>query len=233
MKQSPSELRKISEGVFDQATLMTLYQLAKEKKLDELTGIVSTGKEANVYHGFLGEREIAVKVYCVEASNFRNMEHYIRGDNRFRKWKNRRQLVHMWARKEFKNFLRVYREVECPEPLAVEKNVLVMSFIGKDGVAAPRMKESPPENPEEFLERILEYMRRMYRKGFVHGDLSEYNILNNGEPVLIDFSQGILLDHPYAEELLRRDIRNMVDYFCKFEIEKNEEKVLEFVKGQE
>jgi len=224
------ELRKISESVFDKSTLMTLYKLAKDKKLDEMVGIVSTGKESNVYHGWLGNREIAIKIYAIEASNFKNMDRYILGDRRFPAWKNRRQLVYMWAKKEFKNLMRVYRKISCPEPIAVEKNVLVISFIGENGIHAPKLKDLPPEKPKEFFDEILGFVRIMYKQGFVHGDLSEYNILNADKPVLIDFSQGVLLDHPYAEELLQRDVRNLCNYFSGLGIKAREDEILRRIK---
>ena len=230
VKQTEFELRKISEGVFDKSALMTLYKLTRRGCLDEIKSIISTGKESNVYHGFLGEREIAIKIYLIETSDFKTMEKYIRGDKRFSGWKNRRQLIFNWAKKEFRNLSRVYKTVKCPEPICVEKNVLVMSFIGEDGIPAPKLKDLPAENPEKFFKRITHYIRELYRKGIVHGDLSEYNILNWNEPVLIDFSMGILLDHPLADELLKRDITNVSNYFRKFGIEKNKEEILDFVK---
>ncbi|MEA3255111.1 MAG: serine protein kinase RIO [Candidatus Altiarchaeota archaeon] len=228
-KQSEYELRKISEGVFDKSTLMALYKLFRRGCLDELKGIVSTGKESRVYHGLWGDKEVAVKIYSIEASDFKTMEKYIRGDHRFPRWRNRRQLIYIWAHKEFQNLARVYGKIKCPEPIAVEKNILVMSFIGEEGVSAPRMKDHPPDDLEECLKKILGYIREIYKLDLVHCDLSEYNVLNWGQPYLIDFSMGVLLDHPLAEELLHRDVRNILTYFRKLGIEKNEGKVLDFV----
>ncbi|MBN2013857.1 MAG: serine protein kinase RIO [Candidatus Altiarchaeota archaeon] len=230
IKQTEYELRKISEGVFDRSTLMTLYDLSKKNLIRELKSIVATGKESNVYHGLLNREEIAVKIYLVETSDFKTMEKYLRGDRRFSSWKNHRHLIYNWAKKEFKNLSRLQSVVRCPKPIGVENNVLVMEFIGEDGIAAQRLKDSPPENPKRFFRKIKQYMKAMYKQGIIHGDLSEYNILNWGEPVIIDLSMGVLLDHPLAEELLRRDIRNVLNYFRKFGIEEDEEKVLDFVR---
>lgn len=230
IKQTEFELRKISEGVFDKSVLMTLYKLSRRGCLDEIKSIISTGKESNVYHGLLREKEIAIKIYSIETSDFKTMERYIRGDRRFSSWKNRRQLIFNWAKKEFDNLSRVYKTVRCPEPICVEKNVLVMGFVGEDGIPAPKLKDLPPENPEKFFNEIIHYIRSMYHKGLIHSDLSEYNILNWDEPVLIDFSMGVLLDHPLADELLRRDITNVLNYFKKFGIKKSEEEILNFVK---
>ncbi|HIE33975.1 MAG TPA: serine protein kinase RIO [Candidatus Altiarchaeales archaeon] len=230
-KQTEFELRKISGGVFDKSTLMTLYKLSRKGSLGEIRSIVSTGKEANVYHGISDDKDIAVKIYAIETSDFKTMGRYILGDRRFGEWKNRRQLIFNWAKKEFKNLKRAYPDVKCPMPIDVENNVLVMEFIGDDGIPAPRMKDFPPKRPRKYFKLIVEYIQKMYSFGIVHGDLSEYNILNWNEPVIIDFSMGVLREHPLAEELLVRDIRNICNYFRNFGINSNHEKILESVKN--
>ena len=48
---------------------------------------------------------------------------------------------------------------------------------------------------------------------------SEYNILNNKEkPCFIDIGQGVLKDHPIANELLTKDIENILKWFKKLGI---------------
>jgi RIO kinase 1 len=62
----------------------------------------------------------------------------------------------------------------------------------------------------------VEGIKKLYRANLVHGDLSEYNILiKNREPYIIDISQGVPLDHPLAEELLQRDVKNISRFFNK------------------
>ncbi len=232
MPHATSELRKISEGVFDNATLFAIEKLINEGKIDRFSGMLSRGKEANLYHGFSNKKtEIAIKIYAIETSDFRNMDRYIRGDVRFPRWKNKRHLVHLWAKKEFHNLSKIYGKVKCPEPFGVEENVLVMGFVGEKGVPAPRLKDEPLENPKDGLKKILSQVRKMYKENLVHGDLSEYNILNwNEEPWLIDFSMGVLTTNPLADELLKRDVHNILKYFRKFGIKKEEAEVLEWVK---
>jgi RIO kinase 1 len=58
--------------------------------------------------------------------------------------------------------------------------VLLMGFIGKNGHAAPRLKDVQLE--EDMLGRlyrqILKFLWKLYHKcRLVHADLSEYNIL--------------------------------------------------------
>jgi len=232
---TPYEDRKISGGVFDRATLTALHVLARKGIFDELTGILSTGKEANIYHGMRGSREVAVKIYLIETSDFRNMDLYIRGDRRFSAWRNKRQLVYNWAQKEYCNLDRIYGKIKCPEPIGIEKNALVMGFIGDKGIAAPKLREAIPKNPEAFLDRVMESIKEMYWCDIIHGDLSEYNILNLGEePYIIDLSMGVPPDHPLAGQLLERDIYNTLNFFRKIGVKdykgKTEPEIIEWVR---
>ena len=127
-----------------------------------------------------------------------------------------RALIVAWAEKEYKNLRRAYEAgVRVPKPIAVRGNVLVMEFIGKDGVPAPIMRENPPENPEKVFNILLEYVKRLYKfANLVHGDLSEYNVLLwNENPVLIDMAQSVVLNHPLSQEFLMRDLKNLLKYF--------------------
>jgi RIO kinase 1 len=109
--------------------------------------------------------------------------------------------------------------VRVPRPIAVEKNVLVMEFIGDKGIPAPRLKDSPHKNLSTTLRTILRYVKMLYSKGqIVHADLSEYNILMRKGPVIIDISQAVHIDHPLSKEYLKRDLENIVRYFSSLGI---------------
>lgn len=75
-----------------------------------------------------------------------HMCRYVSGDFRFRAGycrRNPRKMVKMWAEKEFRNLNRLYQAgIPCPKPILLRQHVLVMSFIGESGVAAPRLKVS-------------------------------------------------------------------------------------------
>ncbi|MFX1541004.1 MAG: RIO1 family regulatory kinase/ATPase, partial [Promethearchaeota archaeon] len=47
----------------------------------------------------------------------------------------------------------------------------------------------------------------------------EYNVMLWKEPVLIDISQAVVLDHPHSEMFFERDIRNILAYFEHFDIQ--------------
>jgi|Deesub1362B_J571_1020462.scaffolds.fasta_scaffold00071_35 RIO kinase 1 len=217
---------KVYSEILDRTTLMALYKLSKRGSIEALGGVLSSGKEANVLHALGSEGEVAVKVYRIYTSDFRNMYEYIEGDPRFMKVrKDRRSVVMAWARKEFRN-LKIAEKagVRVPHPIDIESNVLVMEFIGEDETPAPRLKDIENDMSKEDMKRIcfkiIEYVKRLYEKGdLVHGDVSEYNILvHRNEIFLIDIGQAVLTRHPRAMEFLRRDLENISRYFRRFGI---------------
>ncbi len=215
---------KVFEGVFDNLTINALEKLSK-KYFDELIGPISTGKEANVYLASSGDGWVAVKIYRILARLYKGFDIYIRNDPRFKGISNNpRQLIYAWTKKEFKNLLRA-RNAGVRVPLAIGffRNVLVMEFIGVNGVAAPTAKELPPSNPFEWRDKLFDYIKRLWiNKGMVHGDLSAWNILNfNEEPVIIDISQAVLKSHPLSIKLLKRDINNITNWLKKLGVNDN------------
>jgi RIO kinase 1 len=216
-----SSERATLEEVFDQATRMVIYSFLKSGVLDEVHGVVSTGKEARVYWGKNKEKkEIAVKIYLTSSAEFRKgMFKYIDGDYRFKGVKHdTRSLIFAWAQKEFRNLDQASRaKVRVPTPIGVKNNVLLMEFIGKNGVNAPSLKEQTPANPDKIYALLLTNVTRLYRKAdLVHGDLSEYNIMIwKRKPVIFDVSQAVPTSHPIAEELLRRDLGNLNRFFSR------------------
>jgi RIO kinase 1 len=216
-----SSERATVEEVFDQSTLMVIYNLLNKGVLDEIHGVVSAGKEARVYWSKNKEgKELAVKIYLTSSAEFlKGMHKYIEGDKRFKNVKHdTRSLIFTWAQKEFRNLQQATRaKVNVPKPIEVEKNVLVMEFIGKNGVSAPSLRGQPVNDPEKVYSQLLVGLERLYRKAeIVHGDLSEYNIMMwKGKPVIFDMSQSVPTSHPMADFLLRRDLANLNRFFSR------------------
>ncbi len=226
-----SEAKKAFENVFDHRTQRALLKLADRKVLERLYGTIESGKESVVFLADTpdGER-VLVKIYMTRAGNFREMKQYLQGDKRFRNVKDDRwSIITEWCRKEYRNLQKARNVVRCPEPIDTEDNILVMEFIGEDFRPYPKLKDVEIENPEFGYERVIDGIERLWRQEeLVHGDLSEYNILvEEDELVLIDFSQGIHKTHPRAQELLRRDIEQVADFFEKQGSETDPQKAFE------
>ncbi|NJE76079.1 serine protein kinase RIO [Thermococcus sp. ES12] len=219
-REKDSELYKIANEVFDRTTKETLAYLHRRGKIDTLYGVISTGKEANVFAGVDAEgRRIAVKIYRTYTTEFRRIWEYLAADPRIGYLpKDMRKLVFVWTRREFKNLQRAIKyAVRVPEPIIFRNNVLVMEFIG-DEVPAPRLKDVERElelrDFEELYDFTIRVIERLWKRGdMVHGDLSEYNILLHEGPVVIDWSQATVRRNRMSLELLKRDLRNVINYF--------------------
>jgi RIO kinase 1 len=227
---------KVEDSVFDEATLGALYKLVQDGHIDAFGGPLSTGKEANVYLAQGPEGDVAVKIYRISASDFRTMRDYLDGDPRFEGiGSDKKKVVVAWTKKEFANLKRVLAAgVRVPEPIAVQRNVLVMEFLGRDGERAHRLNEVRVENPETAYEVVREYMRRLYDAGLVHGDLSEYNlVVHEGELAVLDLGQAVTVHHPNYREFLERDCRNVASFFARQGADVTAEGLLAFVSGED
>ncbi|MFW9794681.1 MAG: serine protein kinase RIO [Candidatus Thorarchaeota archaeon] len=223
---------KVVEGVIDPPTLKTLYKLLNRGTISALHGAISTGKEANVYRGEDKEgNSLAVKIYRMSTAETDFMLEYIVGDPRFKRIKKRsRSLIPQWATKEYKNLNRYYNAgVRVPKPLDIERNVLVMEFIGdlESNLPAPLLKNIEIPSPVNVFNEIIGMIETGYTKaGLVHADLSEFNILWLDKPIFIDVSQAVLIGHDYAKQYLLRDIQNIINYFRKLGVSTEDPEVI-------
>src|SRR5574341_2309824 len=223
---------KTLKNVFDLFTEKNIFKLISQGYIDGLHSPLSIGKESNVFTAKKGSEIRIVKIYRLQTCDFNRMYDYIKADPRYSGLSNkRRDVIFAWAHREYRNLLKAREaEVRVPTPYASLQNILIMEFIG-DEKAARKLKDLQPDDPEEFFKDLIEQVRRLYKAGLVHADLSGFNILNHHEkPVLIDMSQTTPLDNPNAEMFLKRDVHNICKLFQKFGIKTDEEKTLKMIK---
>lgn len=210
------------ENVLDGRTKAILFKLLDKGVFNTLNGVISTGKEANVYHATTKlDNDKAVKIYKTSILTFKDRDQYITGEFRFRRGygrKNPRKMVNAWAEKEARNLVRIAKGgVRCPSLHLLKGHVLVMEFIGTDGWPAPLLKDvnlKESQYRQLYLE-CVHILRRLYQDcKLVHADLSEYNLLyHDGGIVVIDVSQSVEHDHPHSLDFLRKDCHNINDFF--------------------
>ncbi|MCQ1537532.1 serine protein kinase RIO [Methanocalculus taiwanensis] len=213
-----ADQRKVLDEVFDEVTLHALYKLANKKVITAVGGSLSTGKEANVFSAGCGEgKDCVIKIYRIRTGNFNAMGDYILGDPRFSNIrKTKKDIIFAWTKKEYSNLSRATEAgLPVPLPIAFDRNILIMEFLGEGGIPYPQLRLDPPADPERAYEEILDLITRLYQKArLIHGDLSEYNILSGGDRLwLIDMGQAVTPDHPSAHRFLFRDIKNINRYF--------------------
>jgi RIO kinase 1 len=235
-KEDLSKKKAAVESVFDERTIFQLRKLITSGPLDRIEGIISAGKEANVYLAYdQSGIEVAVKVYKIDRNTSKWMRDYIIGDPRFKKIpKNISKLIFLWASKEYKNLKRAYKVgLNVPKPMHIKNNILIMEYIGSGNTPAPLLKDvKNPVDTQSLFQEVITFIKNLYQKAhLVHGDLSEFNILyHNHKPIFIDISQAVDVQHPKAEKFLVRDIKNIANFFDKLGIEFTESEKLNFFK---
>ncbi len=209
---------KVLEAVFDKTSVMTLSKLINNGVISYVNGAVGAGKESQMYWAVSPSgQDLAVKIYLVTTSNFKKRFPYLMGDPRFTRIKSgTRNLVELWAQKEFRNLTKTFQcGILCPEPITVIKNILVMKFVGSNGVPSPTLVESEVDYVD--YEKTISIISDLYQKAeLVHADLSEYNIFKTEEgPLVFDFGSAVDIRHPKTREFLERDISNITKFFVK------------------
>ncbi|MDE1811868.1 MAG: serine protein kinase RIO [Thaumarchaeota archaeon] len=209
---------KVLEAVFDKSTVMLLSRMINKGIISYVNGAVGAGKESQMYWAVdPSGQDLAVKIYLVTTSNFKKRYPYLIGDPRFTKIKKgTRSLVELWAKKEFRNLSKSFNAgISCPEPITVMKNILVMKFVGSNGVPSPTLVESEVDYTD--YGKTIEIISDLYQKAeLVHADLSEYNIFKTKTgPMVFDFGSAVDIRHPKTKEFLERDISNITRFFVK------------------
>lgn len=221
------ESQATAEMGLDERTRLILFKLINNGVLEDINGVIATGKESVVlqatgdtsYPDLVVPKECAIKVFKTTLNEFKTRDKYIEADYRFRNRfskQNPRKIVHMWAEKEMHNMKRMQKiGMNCPEVVLLKKHILVMSFIGRDRKPAPKLKDVilKPEKWQSVYHEIVDAMKKLYNVGhLIHADLSEYNILWwENKCWFIDVSQSVQPNHPSGLEFLLRDCNNIAN----------------------
>jgi RIO kinase 1 len=109
--------------------------------------------------------------------------------------------------------------VNVPYPVGPRGDGLLMQFIGDTERAAPRLAEARLSAAEVACARsqLVDNVRLLVGAGFVHADLSAYNLLWWEQQLwLIDFPQTVdVTTNPHAFEYLYRDLGNVASWFAR------------------
>ena len=213
---------------FDAYDLLALSDLVKRGTLNAFGERIGVGKESVVYEA-LGETHLAVKFHRQGRTSFKHIrrlrDHLT--DQPKVPWIYAAALA---ARHEFQIMEKLYPIVSIPRPVAVSRHVLAMEFVS--GPALNRITLSDPENG---LNMILGEVGKARRLGIIHADLSEFNVMvDESGPKIIDWPQAVEVNHPHAQELLERDLVNVLRFFeRKYRIEMPLDRALSRVREAE
>jgi RIO kinase 1 len=130
----------------------------------------------------------------------------------------RRLLARQWPDHEFASLERLWTAgVNVPLPVERTADGLLMQYVGDGDQAAPRLAQAHigGEEAVEAARQLVAELHRMVAAGFVHGDLSAYNLLWwEGRTWIIDLPQCVeIASHPDALQLLFRDVETVAGWF--------------------
>jgi RIO kinase 1 len=213
---------KVFSHVFDEETLRNVNKLRGDGYIGDLLGPIGTGKESYVFYSRdFHKKEVAVKLHRHNIYSFKKIPSYIR--LRGKKSGGFLHQINDWTRFEYSFLSKAYKlGINSPEPIRCYENIIVMGFIGEDGVPSKPAIKNSDFDVEKWYSTIIKFIIDMAKNGFIHGDLSPYNILNwNEEPYFIDFSQALKLS-PLTKDFLIRDIQNINKWFLSLKFSRIE-----------
>ena len=213
--------------------------------VEKVVGRINDGKEATVYlcspdpeslaQGRIDHQFLAAKMY--KANKFRSFEND-RSYRNLNKIKDRRMAKAMrnkssrgqkafrnhWIDSEWRYLNQLYDAgVQCPKPYSHYDDGVLMSCSMDQQGPAPRLVDCrlTDEQAKNLLGGILDDVTTMLQEDIVHGDLSAYNILYDGQThCIIDVPQAVdIRTSANASELLWRDLVNLGKYFSRYDLE--------------
>jgi len=202
-------------------------------------GVLKTGKEADVHILRRWVPGDPARDVLMAAKRFRGAENrlfhrdagYVDG-RRVRRSREMRAMgrrtdfgksliAGQWAMAEFEALGALWAlDLPVPYPVQFSDTEMLMELVvSPEGDAAPRLAQTRP--PLELLADLFEQLRQtmttLALHGWAHGDLSPYNILLQGERlVVIDWPQIVdIIGNPHGPEFLERDTHNVCEWFAR------------------
>lgn len=206
--------------IFTGYDTLAIEHLTKKGVISSLGSMVGEGKEAIVYEA-LGIGPLILKLHRLGQRSFQTVRRSrtFMPDNGHCPWI---LASHLSAEQEYLALSALHQTVSVPVPVSMNRNVIAMSLIQGANLNGVTL-----DTPEPVYESIITEIAKAYRKGFIHGDLSEYNIMTDGEKVwIIDWPQWVAPDHINAGEILDHDLETIKRFFFrKYRIERSLEEL--------
>ncbi|XRP97103.1 RIO1 family regulatory kinase/ATPase [Methanocaldococcus sp. 16A] len=215
----------VSMGGYD---ALAVNAFVKKGILKAIGNKLGVGKEGDVYNVLLEDgREAVLKFHKHGRTCFTRGKRY-RGylaDKHHISWLYVSRLT---AQQEFEILNELFPTVKVPEPIEWNRHAIIMGkVVGEELKRLDLSEFMSKEEIRDLFWKIIEEVKKAYKIGYIHGDLSEFNILldESGDFVIIDWPQAIPTYHPDAEFYLKRDIWNVIRYFKKYKIDKEDERI--------
>ena len=226
MVKSSSVPYKGYQMVFTGLDALALHSVVRKGSVTSIGCVLGIGKEATVYEA-MGMGVVALKFHRIGQQSFQTVR---RSRTYMPQYKHFPWIFasSYSAQQEYEALSALHADVSVPVPVDINRNLIVMTFIHGLPIVQAQL-----ENPDDVFAEVVENVSRAYHLGYIHGDLSEFNIMVDGKDVwLIDWPQWVEPSHAAADEILLRDITNLCTYFSrKYRVDAPVEETLAQVVG--
>ena len=202
---------------FEGYDVLAINAFVKRKTISAIGDEVGVGKESVIFEAIRqpelaigGPVPVIIKFHREGRTSFKQIkrvrEHI--GEREHFSWIYAARLA---AQREYEIMTTLYPKVSIPKPFDQNRHAIVMELAKGSLLSKTKLLV-----PEWYLDEILRQVKITYSMGVIHADLSEYNVFVSEDGVqLIDWPQYITPEHPQADEILERDISNILTHFYR------------------
>ena len=194
---------------FEGYDALALRAFSERGTVEGVGSPLGVGKESDVYE-VQSYRPMALKYHREGYTEFRKVdkERDYTSDHNHVSWLYTARKA---AEREHAVLEDLYPDVAVPRPVDQNRHAILMEKF--EGVELERAT-FPDEQVAGVCSLVLREMAGAYEAGYVHADMSQHNVAvsENGITVF-DWPQAVSTDHENADELLERDVGNVVGYF--------------------
>ena len=194
---------------FEGYDALALHTFAERGTIEGVGAPLGVGKESDVYE-VSSYTPFALKFHREGYTNFREVmrEREYTADREHVSWMYTARKA---AEREYAALETLYPDVSVPRPVDQNRHAVVMEKLA--GVELS-MANLPDEQVVGVCNLVLQEIGEAFEAGYVHADLSEYNVFVSSDGVTVfDWPQAVSTDHANATELLARDVENLFGYF--------------------
>jgi RIO kinase 2 len=194
---------------FEGYDVLALRTFAQRDTVEGVGAPLGVGKESDVVE-VQSYKPLALKFHREGYTNFRevNKEREYTADHHHVSWLYTARKA---AEREYETLTDLYPDVSVPRPVDHNRHAIVMEKFA--GVELGRAKLDPAQ-AVGVLDLVLREVQEAYEAGYVHADMSEYNVaVSEGGITVFDWPQAVSTDHDNARELLERDVQNVIGFF--------------------
>jgi RIO kinase 2 len=194
---------------FEGYDALALHTFAERDTIEAVGAPLGVGKESDVYE-VRSYRPLALKYHREGITEFRRVDRE-RDYTADREHVSDQYRARKAAEREYDALETLYPDVSVPRPVDQNRHAIVMAKL--DGVELSRAAIDD-DRARVVLDAVLAEVQRAHDRGYVHADMSEYNVAVAEDGVTVfDWPQAVSTDHENARELLERDLENVVGYF--------------------